>query len=90
MASELPEGVVIVGVNEFGFEGGNELFTEGRDLPWLQDTEEVDVWSSWDVDYRDVMILDRENHYVDRFNLSANDLSDPAAYDELRALLESI
>jgi len=57
------------------------------DLPLLQDTVKDDVWTSWEVTYRDVVILDEDNHQVDVFNLTANDLNDPANYQALSDLI---
>jgi hypothetical protein len=79
--------VQLVGVNESGLESGNEAMTSGRDLPWLQDVPEVDVWSTWAVGYRDVWILDGENRLLTVYNLTEHDLREPANYEELRALL---
>ena len=77
-------------MNEVGFEDGNDTFTEGRDLPWLQDTAEVDVWTLWDVAYRDVIILDSLGDYAATYNLTSNDLEDEDNYVELQDLLLSI
>ena len=56
------------------------------DLPLLQD--EANVWSDWNVTYRDVVILDGNNEAVDVYNLTENDLSDPDNYAALAALLQ--
>ncbi len=56
-------------------------------LPWLQDVPEVDVWGAWGIAFRDVVILDADNEVLDVYNLTEHDLSDPAAYDELKSLL---
>ncbi len=61
--------------------------TAGRDLPWLQDTPQEDVWGSWQVAFRDVLVLDEHNAYVTAFNLTQNSLDDPANYDALKQLL---
>ena len=79
--------VQIVGVNEAGYESGNASITLGRDLPWLQDTTTVNAWGLWQVNYRDVVIVDPNNVYVDTFNLTTNPISDPAQYDTLKQLL---
>lgn len=79
--------VSLVGVNESGLESGNAAVTTGRDLPWLQDVPEVDLWTTWDVGYRDVWILDGENRLLTVYNLSDNDLREPEHYEELKALL---
>lgn len=85
-AAGLPVAVQIVGVNQVGFESGNDGFTDGRDLPWLQETSDEEVWGTWGIEYRDVVLLDGENRAVAVYNLTENDLSDPAKYDELKTL----
>lgn len=88
-AAGLPVPVVILGVNGVGFETGNAAVTADRDIPWLQDMASVDVWSTWDVTYRDVVILDEENEPYAVFNLSLHDLGDPSEYAALMALFEA-
>lgn len=85
MQAELPD-VAIIGVNEVGYESGNDSFCEDRDLPWLQDTDEIGMWDSWKPVYRDIFILDAEGTLVDIYNLTTNDLSED--YDTLKTLLE--
>ena len=79
--------IAILGVNEQNLEADNAEMCEGRDIPWLQDTTAVDVWHSWDVTYRDVVILNGENEPVAVYNLTEHDLRDSANYDALKALL---
>jgi hypothetical protein len=76
--AQAPGAFAIVGVNAAGLEDSNSLMTTGRTLPWLQDRSDVNVWSTWAVEYRDVIILDAENRRVDVFNLTSHDLADPA------------
>jgi hypothetical protein len=45
------------------------------------------VWTRWDIEYRDVAILDADNVPVAIYNLTTHDLADPASYAELRDLL---
>lgn len=72
--------IEILGVNEVGLDGGNASFCQGRDIPWLQDADsdgngKSDLWyDSWDVAFRDVIIVDEANDEVSRFNLSTYDL----------------
>lgn len=73
----------ILGVNEWGAEAANDTITDGRDLPWLQETGEEQVWAPWGITYRDVVILDGENLYFGAYNLTSNDLRGPAARNEL-------
>lgn len=81
----------ILGVNAAGLESGNAGITSGRDIPWLQDLDVnrdglSDAWQSWNVTYRDVVILDAENARVGTFNLTTHDLEVPANYNTLRQM----
>jgi hypothetical protein len=80
----------ILGINAIGEESGNPTITEGRVLPWLQDTVIEDVWLDWQVTWRDVVILDRNNVPVDVYNLTVHDLNNPLNYVELKQLLKII
>ncbi len=80
----------LLGVNEAGHESGNATITTGRVLPWLQDTPSDAVWSSWQVTFRDVVVLDGTGHRVAVYNLTTNDLSQPANYQALKSLLVSV
>jgi hypothetical protein len=86
--------IQLLGVNGFGHENAVEFATEGRDIPFLQDVDEngnslSDAWELWDIEWRDVVILDADNHPVAVYNLTNNDLADPFKYDELKNLLLS-
>ncbi len=62
--------------------------TGGRDMPWLQDTNEVNVAVSWGANYRDVVILDAWNRPLDPpFNLTALDLANKANREALKTRL---
>jgi len=78
--------IQLLAINEIGFSGLSGMSDLG-DLPVLQDTAEEDVWEDWDVAFRDVVILDRDNQKVGEFNLTTDSLSDPANYAALKALL---
>lgn len=90
--ADYPElGIQILGVNEVGYAAGNEAITAGRDAPWLQDVDDnsdglSDIWTSWGVVYRDVVILDTLNARVATFNLTTHDLQNQENYDALRRL----
>jgi len=60
---------------------------EGRDIPWLQDTEEANWWESWGITWRDVVILDRDGNQADVVNLLEHDLEDTEEYAAFKALL---
>jgi hypothetical protein len=85
-------GIGIIGVNEFGFDGNNQGFSDGRDIPWLQDTDSnsnsiSDVWyDSWNVEYRDVIIVDEANDEMERYNVTTFNLATPENFETLRDL----
>lgn len=74
-------------VNAVGLEGALDVMAAGGDIPLLQDILTVDVWHTWAVTYRDVVLLDGENKKVGVYNLTSHDLGNEANYAELRALL---
>ncbi len=85
---ELPElPISLLGVNGAGYESAVATMIEGRVIPLLQDTAEADVWGDWQVVYRDVIILDRDNAPIGVFNLTENDLSNMADYTALKTML---
>jgi hypothetical protein len=79
--------VHFLGVNEIGHGVGNPGIQLVSDLPWLQDNAEHNVWGSWNVNFRDVVILDEQNVPVATFNVTTYSLSVPANYDSLKTLL---
>lgn len=85
--------IKLIGVNEFRQEHGNQVITNGRDLPWLQDVDSdqnqvSDVWYDlWKIKYRDVTIIDGQNVMVDSYNLTQNDLEDSENYATLKGML---
>lgn len=82
------QAIQIVGVNRSGSEGGNSAITAGHIVPWLQDTDSEQVWEvKWRARTEDVIILDSQNHRYATFNLYAYDLTTPANYEALKALL---
>jgi len=90
MQQELGTGAILLGgINQIGAEPGNAENCAGRSLCWLQDTVTDNVWIAWDVVYRDVIILDRDNVPVAVFNLTDHNLAIPEEYAALKALLES-
>ena len=79
--------VRISGINQIGAESGNASISNGRTIPWLQDTSEEGVWASWNVTYRDVVVLDSENRVAAVYNLTEHNLALTAEYDSLRTIL---
>ncbi len=74
-------------MNGIALESGNASITAGRTLPWLQDVLATDVWKSWAVEYRDVVVLDQENRPVAVYNLTTYDLGNPANFAQLKSIL---
>lgn len=62
---------------------------ERGDLPLLQDTVAESAWHYWDVEYRDVVVLDELNVPVAVYNLTDNDLAISSNYYELLGILYS-
>lgn len=93
LAADHPElDIQIVGINEFGQESANDLMTANRNTPWLQDIDSdnnqlSDVWTEWNVTYRDVVIVDAENTELGAFNLTTYNLADANTYTALREIL---
>jgi len=85
--------IQILGVNEAGNESGNGQITQGRTLPWLQDVDadhngQSDVWKeSWQVAFRDVVILNGAGEKVEVYNLTSHDLGMPEYFAELKQKL---
>ena len=70
-----------------GREAANDTVCNGRDLPWLQETDAQDVWGDWTVTYRDVIILTPQNEVFAVYNLTSNTLADAGNRADLKALL---
>jgi hypothetical protein len=100
LRSEYPDmPIQIVGINEVGHESGNPLMTADRTTPVLQDVDannngSSDVWNDqWDVTYRDVKILNKQNELVGTVNLTPPagfDLSDDINYNALKQILTDV
>jgi hypothetical protein len=61
------------------------------DLPIVQETAAETVWSPWEAEWRDLVILDRHGRFAGKINLTAFN-PDPAVnsgqnYSQLRAML---
>ncbi len=66
--------------------GADTLDTVGA-IPGLEDSVDVNAWSSWDVAFRDVVILDASNQFYASYNLSTYSLAVPDNYTALKNLL---
>ena len=81
--------VGILGLNQPGRESGNAAACAGKDIPWLQEMAGDGIWHGWGFEYRDVVILDKNNVPITVYNLTDHGLSAPANYEELKALLKA-
>lgn len=85
--------IQFLGINENGQESGNASATSGRVLPWLQDVDansngRSDVWyDSWNVVFRDVVILDGTNTKVGLYNVTVHSLATPENYAILKEMV---
>ncbi len=84
--------IQLMGVNERGQEPGNASAIAGRTLPWLQDVDansdgKSDVFTSWQVTLRDIVILDGSNAKVGVYNATQHDLGNAANLATLRGML---
>ena len=82
--------IYILGINESGFEIANEQVTEGRDIPWLQDQDDILMWNEWNVQYRDVLIFDESLTIRKVINLSGFDLRDENNYSSMITTLTTL
>lgn len=82
--------IYILGINESGFEIANEQVTEGRDIPWLQDQDDILMWNEWGVQYRDVLIFDETLTIRKVINLSGFDLRDENNYSSMITTLTTL
>jgi len=81
--------VTIYGINSIGLESGNPDICAGRDIGWLQDVEAAQVWTTWNITLRDLVILDQDNVVVAIYNLTEHNLTDPANYAAAYDLFEA-
>jgi hypothetical protein len=78
--------IEILGVNMAPDYLYNNLVTDERSLPWLQDNSTNSAWAAWKVTLRDVRILDTRNRLFAIYNLSVHDLSYPSNRITLKQL----
>jgi hypothetical protein len=86
-AMQPPVDIKILGINLTGLEASNASYCIGLSVPWLQDTSAQNVWGNWHANWRDVVILNKENEPIQVFNYVTNDLGNPATYAELKNAL---
>ena len=78
--------IEILGINQNTDTAYNDLAIANRTLAWLQDTVSNSVWTSWDVTWRDVRILDSRNQLYAVYNLTSQDLAQPLNRAALKQL----
>lgn len=83
-AMALPMDVHLLGVNAIGAESANDATTTGRSIPWLQDVASEAAWDLWEVDYRDVVVLDEDGRVLFVYNLVTYDLTTTFDYNTLK------
>jgi hypothetical protein len=88
LETEQPGAFQLIGVNGIGFESSNSLMTDGRVLPWLQDVSSVDLWTQWNVTYRDVIVFSKTGERKGVYNLTMNDLSSTSNREALKTMLK--
>ena len=79
--------IQIIGVNENGFSSGNSSVAAAASLPLIQDNATDQIWSTWGVTFRDVVILNEDNQIVATFNLTQYSLGNSTNYNNLKSLL---
>ena len=79
--------ITLIGVNEDGFNSGNSSVSSVSSLPLINDNSTDQIWNTWGVTFRDVVILNEDNQIVGSFNLTSNSLSNSANYDSLKNML---
>lgn len=76
-----------LGVNRADGADDASLATDGHTIALLQDDEEQDVWGSWEVEWRDLVVLDAENRVVGVMNLTEYDLGEEENVQLVRELV---
>lgn len=87
--------IQIVGINSLGLEHGNPVAASGKDIPWLQDVDanddgQSDVWTDWQVVWRDLFIVDSNSEVVEIINLTTNDLQFAGNYEAVKEILVEV
>ncbi len=80
--------IQILGVNFAGLEAKNEQICDGRDIPWLQDTESANWWGRWQAEWRDLIVVDGAGEATgDLVNLTHHDLANEDEYVAVKTML---
>ena len=76
--------IKILGINQDIGASGIVSLTDSMDLPVVQDTAELGVWSDWGAAWRDVFLVNEDNVHVGTYNLVTHDLRTDDDYNELQ------
>ena len=88
LRQERPElEINILSINQIGAENGISSFTEAHALPMVHDNETDNIWLSWESQWRDFYILNRNNELVEVYNLTMHNLNDETNYSALKQKL---
>ena len=88
LRQERPElEIIILSINQIGAENGISSSTEAHALPMVHDNETDTIWLSWEGQWRDFYLLNRNNELVEVYNLTQNNLNDETNYNELKQKL---
>ena len=82
---ELP--IHLLSINMPGYEDSIPAMGEDAALPILQDDTEADVWTSWEAEWRDVVVLDADNVETGRLNLTTHTLASEVHRETLKTML---
>ncbi len=85
-AAEPAVAIEILGINHASQSTYNFLIPSQGSLPWLQDTAEESVWTTWGAGVRDLWILNSQNRMVSVVNLTTLNL----ALESNRATLKQL
>jgi len=90
-ALDTPVPITLIGINQVGYESGNDTITSDVDLPWLQDTQQADVFGAWPpARIRELKIVGRDGQVAATFDLNQDDPVDEQAYQRvLDALVQA-
>ena len=88
--AEETESVQLLAINAVGHAEGVQAATASVTLPLLEDTTTDDVWSAWNAQWRDLVILDGNLDEVKRINLTHFDLGESENYASLKEDIEAL
>ena len=78
--------IKLLSINKIAAESGTGAFSADMNLPMVQDTEPLGVWSDWGAIWRDVYLVDADNRHISTYNLTEHNLSESENYEALKAM----